>query len=98
MFLKPCYKGPQMALDAYLYVKNLKVEVEMVKINPEKVLDGNLQVDKAVLDSILKNKDFQFNTNIKCLKMEKTSEGGSNKLPVRAVAAMLGHKSGNQSH
>ena len=87
-----------MALDAYLYVKNLKVEVEMVKINPEKILDGNLQVDQAVLDSILKNKDFKFNTNIRCLKMEKISEGGSNKLPARAVAAMLGHNSGNQSH
>ena len=70
----------------------------MVKINPEKVLDGNLQVDKAVLNSILKNKDFQFNTNIRCLKMEKISEGGSNKLPASAVAAMLGHNSGNQSH
>ena len=70
----------------------------MVRIYPEKVLNGNLQVDQAVLDSILKNKDFQFNTNISCLKMEKISEGGSNKLPARAVAAMLGHKSGNQRH
>ena len=80
-------------MDAYLYVKNLTVEVDMVKINPEKVLDGNLQVDQAVLDSILKEKGFQFNTNIRCLKMEKISEGGSNKVAARAVAAMLGHKS-----
>ena len=37
--------GPQNALDAYLHVKNLTtqgIDVEMVRINPERVVNGTL--------------------------------------------------------
>ena len=77
--------GPQNALDAYLHVKDLTtccvatqgIDVEMVRINPERVVNGTLQVDQATLDSVLNGKGFDLTTNIGCLKMEKISEGTS---------------------
>ena len=67
-------QGPQDALEAYKYVKNLTdIEVEMVKINPEEPLLGNLQVDQATLNDVIppKKKGFALNQDIICLKMEK---------------------------